>query len=112
MSVSAISHEVQWMVMVACTLCRLNRSIALATFLGLLSIFSLTGIHGYYNRVMGERMQTFLATSSAAAASSLSLIRVVRSHASESHELERYDKELKKTVDVSEAQDCGYGSYR
>ncbi|EWM22704.1 atp-binding cassette sub-family b member 9, partial [Nannochloropsis gaditana] len=91
---------------------RLHARIALLTAGGMAVIFLVTGAHGRYNRKMAEEIQDTLASSNAVAGTSLSLIRLVRTHVGESTELERYDQALCKTLNNMEAHDFGYGAYR
>ena len=65
-----------------------------------------------HTHTQGAAIQDALASSNAAAGTSLSLIRIIRTHTGESVELKKYDKELEKTVNLMEAHDCGYGVYR
>lgn len=91
---------------------RINRCLALVTFLGIFLIGALTTLHGEFIRRMGRRSQDSLAKANAVAGQILSLVRVVRSHGSEHRELSRYGVELRNTVNMLETRDLGHSMYR
>ena len=91
---------------------RIHRGLPLVTMSRILCIGALTTLHGEFIRRMGRHSQDSLAKANAVAGQILSFIRVIRGHGGEVGELQRYNAELRNTVNMLETHDLGHSVYR
>mmetsp|Transcript_51599 Transcript_51599/g.117463 ORF Transcript_51599/g.117463 Transcript_51599/m.117463 type:complete len:765 (+) Transcript_51599:173-2467(+) len=90
----------------------LNAKVATAAMGGLVFMALVSHVNGAFSRWMSVKVQDRLAEANDVAEQALSLVRLVRAHAAEDREAERYSAKLATILTLQETQGIAYGLSR